>query len=516
MLLSANKGLTPYRLYTEEEYNKAKENILLHKQSTVKFNSVLEGANGVTLYGDYTLARVSHNYFSNCIFDSASLDSVAGTGSIFTNVKFLNTNINNAGFSNGTIDNCYFENCTLNNSNFSNSYIRNTIWKDCNLSGLNISASHLKNCKFCGETTKPGNLNETHFESVEINDVRFTNLNLEYSMFENIKTHNTILPFSQIPYVFGGIDYLLNTKDNVRISSHINKTDSISISEYIAVLNDMEVFYSYKNELFPLANILLSLGRKEEALYAALCGIVFSIKESDYRMCKNFAKLLTYKQFFSPEQLVSLYKEIESRIIIKELSDADFFQYNKYIYDIKSLLNSNPNNKTITLFLKTNIENTDSKEASLLIEMIDHFTHLDGVNLSQPKLTISHNSPLLLAVTISGISLAKIIAITGLILTAVAGVCKSLNEIADFIIKIQKIIKNRKDRKDKDNEHRDKRDKEIKQASTIESEIYNIENANPNIYKEINIYSQTINSSNILIDNAIVDCENFNIYNDIK
>ena len=167
-----------------------------------------------------------------------------------------------------------------------------------------------------------------------------------------------------------------------------------------------------------------------------MCGIVFSIKESDYRMCKNFAKLLTYKQFFSPEQLVSLYKEIESRIIIKELSDADFFQYNKYIYDIKSLLNSNPNNKTITLFLKTNIENTDSKEASLLIEMIDHFTHLDGVNLSQPKLTISHNSPLLLAVTISGISLAKIIAITGLILTAVAGVCKSLNEIADFIIKI--------------------------------------------------------------------------------
>lgn len=71
MLSLYNKGLTPYQLYTEDEFNKAKERILLHKQSTIKFNSVLEGANGVTLDGDYNLARVSHNYFNNCIFDSA-------------------------------------------------------------------------------------------------------------------------------------------------------------------------------------------------------------------------------------------------------------------------------------------------------------------------------------------------------------------------------------------------------------------------------------------------------------
>lgn len=515
MLSLYNKGLKPYQLYTEAEFSKAKDNILLHKQSTVKFNSILEGANGVTLNGDYTLARVSHNYFSDCIFDTSSLDSVAGTGSIFTNVKFLNTNIENAGFSNGTMDNCYFENCTLNNSNFSNSYICNTTWKDCDLKGLNISASYLINCKFSGTLTKPGNLNETHFESVELNDIRFTNLNLEYALFENIKTHNTILPFSQIPYIFGGIDYLLNTNDNVRISSHINQRESISTSEYIAVLSDMEVFYSYKNELFPLANILLSLDRKDEALYAALCGIVLSIKENDYRMCKNFAKLLTFKEFFSAEQLNSLYKEIETRISIKDLSEAEFFQYNKYIFDIRSLLTDNPNNKTITLSLKTNIENTDSKAASLLIDMIDHFTHLDGVNLTQPRITISHNSPLLLAVTISGLSLAKIIAITGLILTTVAGVCKSLNEIADLILKIQKIIKNRKERKDKEKEEHNKKDKEIKQASAIESEIYNIEIVNPTIYTEINKYSQTIQSSSIEIDNAYVDCENFNIYNDI-
>lgn len=512
MLSLYNKGLTPYQLYTEDEFNKAKERILLHKQSTIKFNSVLEGANGVTLDGDYNLARVSHNYFNNCIFDSAFLDSVAGTGSIFTNVKFLNTSINNAGFSSGTIDNCYFENCTLNNSNFSNSYISNTKWKNCDLNGLNISASYLKNCVLSGKLSKPGNLTETHFESVEINNVRFTNLNLEYALFENIKTNNTVLPFSQIPYIFGGIDYLLNTNDNVRISSHINQIDSISTDEYIAVLRDMEIFYSYKNEMFPLSNILLSLGRKEEALYAALCGIVFSIKENDYRMCKNFAKLLTYKEFFTAEQLNSLYKEIESRISIKDLSEAEFFQYNKYIFDIKSLLTNNPNNKTITLSLKTNIENTDSKAANLLIEMIDHFTHLDSVNLSRPKITISHNSPLLLEVAISGISLAKIIAITGLILTTVAGVCKSLNEIADLIIKIQTIIKNRKERKEKDKEDEDKR---IKQVSSVEREIYNIEIVNPNIYTELNHYSQTIQISNIQIDNANVDCENFNIYNDI-
>ena len=100
-------------------------------------------------------------------------------------------------------------------------------------------------------------------------------------------------------------------------------------------------------------------------------------------------------------------------------------------------------------------------------------------------------------------------------MTTVAGICKSLNEIADLILKIQTIIKNRKERKDKEKEEQEKKVKEIKQASAIESEIYNIEIVNPTIYTEINKYSQTIQSSNIEIDNAYVDCENFNIYNDI-
>lgn len=512
MLILANKELTPYRLYTKEDYKKAKERILLHKQSTIKFDSVLESANGVTLDGDYTLARVSHNYFNNCFFDSASLDSVAGTGSIFNSVKFLNTNINNAGFSNGSIDNCYFENCTLNNSNFSNSYISNTIWKNCDLKGLNLSSSYLKCCKLVGESAKPGNLNEAYLESVEINDVRFTNLNLEYAFFNNIKTKNVILPFSQIPYIFGGIDYLLKTKDNVRISSHINETDSISVVEYIDILNDMEIFYSYKNELFPLSNILLSFNRKEEALYATLCGMVLAIKEHDYRMCKNYAKLITYKNTFTSTQLNSLYKELESHISLKELSEPEFFQYNKNIFEIKSILTDNPNNKTITLSLKTNIENTNSYESGLLIDMIDQFTHLDGVNLSLPQIAISHNSPLLLSVTICGISLAKIIAVSGIILTTVAGVCKSMNEIADFIIKIQTIEKNRREKKNE----KIKKKKEIEQTNQFENGMRQIEIVNPDIYNQINNYSQTIQSTNINIYEASVICKNFNIYQDIK
>lgn len=444
MLPSNMKNLTPYPLFSEKEYNDALRRILRHRQSTIKFKSVLESAYGITLDGDYNLARICHNYFNDCIFDLASLQGVAGTGSIFNNVKFLNTNITHSEFSNGTFDNCYFENCQLNNSNLSNCYIRNTCWMNCELSGLNLSSSYLKNCKFEGEFSKPGNMNETHFESVEIDHVRFTNLNLEYSYFSNMKMNNVILPFSQIPYIFGGIDYLLHTNDRVRISSHINKTNSISIDEYIQVLKDMEIFYSYNSEFFPLANILLAFGEKSEALYASLNGMVLAAKEHDYRMCKNFARLITYDKNFSHTQLESLYNELSRRIIIKELSESEFFQYNKNIFEIKSILTENSGNKEINLYLNTNIVNPNSKEIGLLIEMLDKFTHLKGVNLSSPQISISHNSPILLCITIGGLSVSKIVAIATIILGTIAGVCKSLNEIADFILKIQNIQKNKK------------------------------------------------------------------------
>lgn len=286
-----------------------------------------------------------------------------------------------------------FANCKLNNANMSNSYIRNTVWTNCELSGLNLSSSYLTKCKFSGEQSKPGNMNETHFDSVEIENIRFTNLNLEYSYFNNMKMENVILPFSQIPYIFGALDYLLHTNDSVRISSHINQIDSISINEYIEVLKDLEVFFSYKCELFPLSNILLSLGKKDEALYAALSGMVLAAKEHDYRMCKNFAKLITYNNQSSSMQLSSLYNEFIKSISIKDLSESEFFQYNKNIFEIKSILTENSYNKEIDLYLKTNISNSNSAELGLLIEILDEFTHLNGVNLTRPQISISYSYP---------------------------------------------------------------------------------------------------------------------------
>lgn len=515
MLPSIMKDIKPYSLYTEEQYNYALSKILEHQQSIIKFKSVLESANGVTLDGDYTLARISHNYFNNCIFDSASLQGVSGTGSIFNKVKFFNTNIVHAGFSNSTLDNCYFKNCLLNNSNFSNCYISNTAWEDCDLSGLNLSSSHLKKCKFSGEFSKPGNMNETYFESVEIENVRFTNLNLEYSFFNNMKMNNVILPFSQIPYIFGAIDYLLHTTDLVRISSHINKTNSITIDEYIDVLKDMEVFYSYKCEFFPLSNILLSFGKKDESLYAALQGMVFAARENDYRMCKNYAKLIAHDKRFPQVQLDSLYNEFIKRISIQELSESEFFQYNKNIFEIKSILTDTSNSKEINIYLKTNIDDSNSKEIGLLIEMLDKFTHLNGVNLTNPQISISHNSPILLCITISALSVTKIVAIAGIILGTVAGICKSLNEIADFIIKIQTIRKNKKENDNYKNSNKVNNNKIIN-ANSMCNEMKYIELENPEINTQVENYAKTIESNKITILNAEVVCKNFNIYHEWK
>lgn len=59
MLPSIMKNLQAYHLYTKEEYEQALNRILQHRQSVIKFQSELESADGLTLNGDYTLARIT-------------------------------------------------------------------------------------------------------------------------------------------------------------------------------------------------------------------------------------------------------------------------------------------------------------------------------------------------------------------------------------------------------------------------------------------------------------------------
>lgn len=483
-------------MYSESSFCAARERILLHRQSPLKFQAKLSSAVGATLSGDYSTGRISHNYFSNCTFDHASLKRAAGTGSIFRDTNFLKTDLSRATFQSSTFESCSFEECDLSGCNMSECYFQNTVWEKCTYGVSNMSSAQLNNCAFLG--TKPGNLAEAVLEDVYLEDVRLANMNLEFSEFKKIRTKNVVLPFSQLPYIFGGIQYLMETSDNVRVSSHINDSDSISPDEYMAVLRDMEIFYSHQQEYFPLASILLAFQRYEEAIATILCGIGEAALQRDFRMCKYYCKLITNIGRFPKEILTRLYQAICQAAPVQALTGAQYYQYLKYIHEIRSMLIDNPNQyPRATLRLETGICERNVSQTALLLSSLDQLLHLNGIQLVQPSISISHNSPEIFIVNLCGSPINILVAAT-LILGMVSMVCKTYNDVAKAILNTQEITKNHRSAKREDLE-----------VQKLSAEVAKLKAENPGLERTLASKQKEITENGIIIVRADLEGEDF-------
>lgn len=482
--------------YSDEQFAAARERILLHGQSRIKFRAELSSAVGATFSGDYSLGRISHNYFSSCYFVHALLRNIAGTGSIFKDTHFFESDLSQSTFQSTTFELCRFEGCDLNGCNMSDCVFQDTIWDRCLNGAANMSSALLRNCTFL--ETKPGNLAEAVLQDVILENVRLTNINVEFSVFERLRTKNTVLPFSQLPYIFGGLQYLLHTSDDVRVSSHINSSDSISIDEYYSVLKDMEIFYSHQREYFPLANILIAFQRWDEALSATLWGLKEAALQRDFRMCKYYCKLITMNGHFPKETLAVLYSAICESAPVHELSAAQYHQYLKHIPEIRSMLIENPNQHPHALLrIETQINERDTAQTGVLLSSMDQLLHLKGSNLALPSITISHNSPEIFVISLCGLPL-NILAVGAFILSAIYGVCKGYNYVADAILKTQEIAKN----------HREAKRSEL-ETRKLTAEVSKLERENPGLQNELTATRKRLEQAGVVIVNASFEGQDF-------
>ena len=109
-------------------------------------------------------------------------------------------------------------------------------------------------CNFIDCKWVPIAIKNTVFKNTVLQNVKFKSMNFEFSTFDNIKLDRVTLPFPTIPYIFNGLNYLKNTSDIVRITS-AKSQNGISIDEYFQILDDLEKFYKFTNNYFPLTNI---------------------------------------------------------------------------------------------------------------------------------------------------------------------------------------------------------------------------------------------------------------------
>lgn len=313
--------------------------------------------------------------------------------------------------------------------------------------GSNFSRSQFKNCKICGGEMLSSSFEFAGFQNTYFENLRLANLSMEYSEFNHIEMNRVVLPFAQLPFIFGGLDYVISTQDDVSISANMGEIDRISIEEYIETFEDWKIFFYNRELYFPLANILLAQEKKDEALEAILSGILMMINHCDYRMLKYLCKLAASHQSVSKAECKMLYSRIQELILMTIQNSEQEYSYEIHMNDIKNILVENPKAESrLYLSIQTNILTDNQEILYRLINFIEIFLDSSIFTLTTKTISIRHDSPYEIIVVAFGTIyiLSKIFEV----LTKAFG---NIRVVADDIMALRDIGKNRAENDDLDN-----------------------------------------------------------------
>ena len=364
-------------------------------------NEIFTAAQGATYSGDYTARSIKRAHLNNCFLQNAIFDDAAVTGSSFWNCTVEQCSMNRADFEFCNFENCEFLNTPLlnesfNNSTFYNTKIINSPFQYCTLTG-----ALFQNVLLTNSAIEHSTLEDAFFENCTFQSMNLSHLNMEFIEFKNIHMNNVILSFTQMPYVLGGIEYIKNTDDDVRIST--GEDTSIDKQEYIS--NGIPLlceYYKMKEAHFPLANIYLGLGDKEQAYNHLKLGMQYCVISRDIRMLKYFCKLAARNNEFTYKELNSLYVSIQRLIPQEALNQQELHNYSRHIGEIKTILFSKQDTPNVSFSIKTNIEPNEISPLSRFIEKIFSIKQDLCSDSDDVQLVLKQNSPFIVTLNITG------------------------------------------------------------------------------------------------------------------
>lgn len=354
-----------------------------------------------TYSGNYTAQSIKRAHLTNCLLQNVVFDDAAVTGSSFLECTFINCSMNRADFEFCNFESCeFFEtpflNESYNNSTFYNTKFINSPFSSCTLTGV-LFKTVLFSCAGLEHCTLEGAM----FEDCTFQNLDLCNLNMEFIELKNIHMDNVILPFSQMPYIFGGIEYIKDTNDDIRIGT--DKSSAISKDEYLSNAIPLLCEYYEKKEChFPLANVYLGLGDKAKAYKHLKLGMQYCVVSKDFRMLKYFCKLAARNNGFTYKELNTLYTSIQKFIPQDTLNQQQLHNYAKHIGEIKTILFSKHDTPKVTFSIRTNIEPNSMHLLSNLIEDIFAIKQQICNNSNTVQLVLEQNSPFIVTLNING------------------------------------------------------------------------------------------------------------------
>lgn len=368
-----------------------------HKHSLIytghTFNSKNDNFNGTL---------ITHSRFHDCTFICIDFRKAAVTGSIFERCTFDKCNLDNADFEFCEFRNCEIiidtiNGCSFNNSNFFVTDFKNILFDSCTFTGAYFEQSDI-----IKTTIEYSTLEGTCFNNCKFKNLDWRDINLEYVEFIEPSMDNVVLPFFQIPYMFGILKYLANTKDEVRIS---NDTSDISLDTYFEqgipfLLNE----YEERELYFPISNIYM-FGRNTDynKAFEYLAKEVSNLSSvRDFRGIKFCCKLMATSHLFKRKHLNKIYKNIIDKDISIDSNSAEMKSFARNIGEIRSILFKEEKESSLTIQIKANIGIEYSLRFANLMHQFQKLAKPNHTDKIHASFVLAQNSPLLIDIKIHG------------------------------------------------------------------------------------------------------------------
>lgn len=350
---------------------------------------------------DWSSKNMRRIHFSDCNFANVNFQSTGFTGSIFYDCNFqLNCNLRNTIF-----DECLFINCdffglsfqstSFCRSEFHNSKIGNCVMSRCFLTESKIYDTIIEDTIFDDIIWESAILKNSNF-----NNVNLKNLNMEFVYIDGAKFENTAIPFSSIPFIFGGLKYISDNRDTAKIQT-INPDYPLGWmngEEYERLLPDLCTFYRESLSYFPLCNILFSFDMIDEGIDCLIEGLKFWYKCQNFKMLFYLCDLANLYNF-NINRRKRIFSQIEKLNAQIQLSDNLWLtnKWNTYLNKVRGTLLNSENMPHITLAIATIINNNDYLALCAFIETFEKYFLSSDFYFS---VEIRHNSPFDLLYTI--------------------------------------------------------------------------------------------------------------------
>lgn len=386
-------------LYSKEQVQKAMDRLstsLLDKD--VLNDSSFQAGGNTEITKDFTRKSLKRINIVDIHFVKSIFSGVAGTGSKFTNTVFRACDFSGSNFQYCQFNNVVFDmQSIIKGANFSHSVFIGCHFNNITIVESTLYDSYFEDCKFSNSIIRTNTLENTTMRNCSIQNIDLAHINLEYMKLDNVTMENVILPPYQIPYIIGAPQYIKTADENIYVYTD---TGDIPAKQYFNMYEDIAALFYGRKKYFPLANLLIAIGKNDEAYECIRLGIEESCDYFDFRMIKHYCRLACYNTDFTNIQLKTLFN------LVVDLSYNDSWDINTLhfyminIGEIKELLLNNSESKErVEFIVKTNINKDDLESVNELYNQINKIikdncstNHIDSIEFR-------HNSPYELYIT---------------------------------------------------------------------------------------------------------------------